>query len=149
MSTFTDTMFDNARSSTKAWSPANRTTLSATPGSRSTSGPDVSPVGWRRPGSATGTRSRLLAGAPVEIAPVAQSIWMRGASLTMLHQPTPRTDLQRWADETTAVIHTIDTKAVLVSDPFMPAAPLLRGFGMLVLPIADLLAHDPVAGLHR
>jgi hypothetical protein len=24
-------------------------------------------------------------------------VWMRGASLTMLHQPTPRTDLARWA----------------------------------------------------
>jgi fatty-acyl-CoA synthase len=29
----------------------------------------------------------MLAGAPVEIAPTAQGIWMRGASLTMLHQP--------------------------------------------------------------
>ena len=35
----------------------------------------------------------VLAGAPVEIAPTAQGLWMRGASLTMLHQPTPRTDL--------------------------------------------------------
>ena len=32
----------------------------------------------------------VLAGAPVEIAPTAQAVWMRGASLTMLHQPTPR-----------------------------------------------------------
>ena len=46
----------------------------------------------------------VLAGAPVEIAPTAQGIWMRGASVTMLHQPTPRTDLVRWAEETTAVI---------------------------------------------
>ena len=49
----------------------------------------------------------VLAGAPVEIAPTAQGIWMRGASLTMLHQPTPRTDLVRWAEETTAVINMI------------------------------------------
>src|SRR5690625_2670453 len=35
----------------------------------------------------------VLAGAPVEIAPTAQALWMRAASLTMLHQPTPRTDL--------------------------------------------------------
>ena len=39
----------------------------------------------------------VLAGLPVEIAPVAQGLWMRGASLTMLHQPTPRTDLVMWA----------------------------------------------------
>ncbi len=39
-----------------------------------------------RPGDAVA----VLAGAPVEIAPpVAQAIWMRGASLTMLHQQLP------------------------------------------------------------
>src|ERR1700730_6799838 len=53
----------------------------------------------------------VLAGAPVEIAPTAQAVWMRGATVTMLHQPTPRTDLQRWADETMAVINMIGTNA--------------------------------------
>src|ERR1700733_12960983 len=72
---------------------------------------------------------------------------MRGASLTMLHQPTPRTDLQRWAEETTAVINMIDAKAVVVSDPFMAAAPLLVQLGMPVRTIEQLLdsrAIDPV-----
>ena len=68
---------------------------------------------------------------------------MRGASLTMLHQPTPRTDLQRWAEETTAVIDMIDAKAVIVSDPFMPAAPLLAQLGMRVLTVAELLRAPP------
>jgi fatty-acyl-CoA synthase len=86
----------------------------------------------------------VLAGAPVEIAPTAQGIWMRGASLTMLHQPTPRTNLQRWAVETTAVISTIDAKAVVVSDPFMAAAPLLSQLGMPVLTIEQLLDSRPV-----
>src|SRR5271168_195341 len=85
----------------------------------------------------------VLAGAPVEIAPTAQAIWMRGASLTMLHQPTPRTDLQRWADETTAVINMIDAKAVVVSDPFMAAAPLLSQLGMQVLTVDQLLDNPP------
>ena len=86
----------------------------------------------------------MLAGAPVEIAPTAQGIWMRGASLTMLHQPTPRTDLQRWAEETTAVINMIGAKAVIVSDPFMPAAPLLSELGMRVLTIEQLLDGRPI-----
>ena len=86
----------------------------------------------------------VLAGAPVEIAPTAQAIWMRGASLTMLHQPTPRTDLQRWADETTAVINMIDAKAVVVSDPFMAAAPLLSQLGMQVLTVEQLLDNPPI-----
>ena len=69
----------------------------------------------------------------MEIAPTAQGIWMRGASLTMLHQPTARTDLVRWAEETAAVINMISAKAVVVSEPFMPAAPVLAELGMRVL----------------
>jgi fatty-acyl-CoA synthase len=80
----------------------------------------------------------------VEIAPTAQGAWMRGASLTMLHQPTPRTDLVRWAEETMAVIDMIDVTAVIISDPFMPAAPLLAERGIAVLTIAELLSHEPV-----
>jgi fatty-acyl-CoA synthase len=86
----------------------------------------------------------VLAGNPVDIAPTAQAIWMRGACLTMLHQPTPRTDLPRWAEETTAVINLIDAKAVVVSEPFLPAAPLLTELGMRVLIVDELLRADPV-----
>src|ERR1700726_5268231 len=74
----------------------------------------------------------VLAGAPVEIAPTAQAVWMRGASLTMLHQPTPRTDLLLWADDTTTVIDMIDARVVVVSEPFMAAAPVLEERGIRV-----------------
>src|SRR4051812_50150267 len=84
-------------------------------------------------GVGRGDAVAVLAGAPVEIAPIAEGIWMRGASLTMLHHPTPRTDLVRWADETTGVIAMIEAKAVVISDPFMAAAPVLAGRGMTVL----------------
>jgi fatty-acyl-CoA synthase len=86
----------------------------------------------------------VLAGAPVEIAPTAQAVWMRGASLTMLHQPTPRTDLLLWAEETARVIDALGASAVIVSDPFMAAAPVLSERGVTVLVIADLLAADPI-----
>lgn len=86
----------------------------------------------------------VLAGAPAEIAPAAQGIWMRGASLTMLHQPTPRTDLQRWAEETTAVIKMIGAKAIVISDLFMPAAPLLSESGIGVLILDQLLDSNPI-----
>jgi fatty-acyl-CoA synthase len=89
----------------------------------------------------------VLAGAPVEIAPTAQAIWMRGASLTMLHQPTPRTDLQRWAEETMGVVKMIDAKAVVLSDPFMAAAPVLAQLGMNVLTIEQLLGGPPIEPL--
>src|SRR5271165_3249855 len=91
-----------------------------------------------------GDRVGVLAGAPVEIAPTAQGLWMRGASLTMLHQPTPRTDLQLWAKDTTTVIDMIEAKVVIVSDPFMMAAPVLMERGIEVLTIAELMAADPI-----
>src|SRR6476620_2810303 len=95
-------------------------------------------------GVGPGDAVAVLAGAPVEIAPTAQGIWMRGASLTMLHQPTPRTDLARWAEETTAVIKMIDATAVVVSEPFMPAAPLLEQLGLRVSIVANLLNSAPI-----
>ncbi|MET0897055.1 MAG: fatty acyl-AMP ligase [Mycobacterium sp.] len=85
----------------------------------------------------------VLAGAPAEIAPTAQGIWMRGASLTMLHQPTPRTDLQRWAEETAAVIKVIAAQVIVISDPFMPAAPVLESLGLRVVTVAQLLDSEP------
>src|SRR5277367_4539729 len=86
----------------------------------------------------------VLAGAPAEIAPAGQGVWMRGASLTMLHQPTPRTDLQRWAEETTVVIKMIGAKTVVISDPFLAAAPLLAELGMRVLTVDELLGSSPI-----
>jgi fatty-acyl-CoA synthase len=86
----------------------------------------------------------VLAGAPVEIAPTAQGLWMRGASLTMLHQPTPRTDLALWAEDTTTVIDMIEAKVVVISDPFMVAQPVLEERGIKVLTVEQLLAADPI-----
>jgi fatty-acyl-CoA synthase len=95
-------------------------------------------------GIGRGDAVAVLAGAPVEIAPTAQGGWMRGASLTMLHQPTPRTDLSLWASETATVIDTIQAKAAIVSEPFMAAVPVLAERGMRVLTIKGLLQADPI-----
>jgi fatty-acyl-CoA synthase len=86
----------------------------------------------------------LLAGAPAEIAPTGQGVWMRGASLTMLHQPTPRTDLARWAEETIDVITMIGARTVVISDPFMAAAPLLSELGVEVLIVEKLLCGNAI-----
>ncbi|RFZ47090.1 putative ligase [Mycobacterium marinum] len=101
-------------------------------------------AGLAKAGVGRGDAVPVLAGAPVEIAPAAQGIWMRGASLTMLHQPTPRTDLQRWAEETAAVIKMIGAKVVVISDPFMAAAPLLSALDMRVLIVGQLLDSAPI-----
>ena len=94
-------------------------------------------------GVGPGDRVGLLAGAPVEIAPTAQGVWLRGACLTMLHQPTPRTDLQVWAHDTLAVISMIEATIVIVSDPFMAAVAVLAEHGVAVVTIAELLTAAP------
>src|ERR1700760_424871 len=86
----------------------------------------------------------VLAGAPVEIAPTAQGLWMRGASMTMLHQPTPRTDLVFWADDTKNIIEMISARTVIVSEPFTAAIPVLEEYGINVVTVEQLLAGDPV-----
>ncbi len=145
MSAFTETMYGNARWSLKGMTtgepdnPVRHTWAEVHERARRVAG------GLAAAGVGHGDAVAVLAGAPVEIAPTAQGIWMRGASLTMLHQPTPRTDLARWAEETTGVINMIGAAAVVVSDPFMPAAPILCELGMRVLTIEDLLKGRSIA----
>jgi fatty-acyl-CoA synthase len=147
VSRFTETMFANARWSLKGMTtgepdaPIRHTWAEVHQRARRIAG------GLAGSGVGHGDTVAMLAGAPVEIAPAAQGIWLRGACLTMLHQPTPRTDLRRWAEETTAVIDMVGARAVVVSDPFMPAAPVLAEHGMHVLTVQQLLAStaiDPV-----
>ncbi|MEE6138407.1 fatty acyl-AMP ligase [Mycobacterium sp. 050128] len=138
MSRFTDTMFASAQWSVMGMvtgepdAPMRHTWAEVHQRARQVAGR------LARAGIGHGDAVAVLAAAPVEIAPAAQAIWMRGASLTMLHQPTPRTNLQRWAAETIAVIQMIGAEVVLVSDPFMPASALLTGSGLNVLTIARL-----------
>ncbi|BBX43894.1 fatty acyl-AMP ligase [Mycobacterium simiae] len=144
MSKFTDTMYRNAESSSKGLvtgepnCPVRHTWREVHERARRIAG------GFATAGVGPGDAVPVLAGAPAEIAPTAQGIWMRGGTLTMLHQPTPRTDLQRWAKETTAVIEMIGANALVISDPFMAAAPLLSQLGIHVLTIDQLAGGHPI-----
>lgn len=143
VSRFTDKMFHNARISTKGMvtgephEPVRHTWGEVHERARRIAG------GLEAAGVGLGDAVGVLAGAPVEIAPTAQALWMRGASLTMLHQPTPRTDLELWAKDTANVIDMIEAKAVIVSDPFLVAIPVLQERGVKVLTVEELLAHEP------
>ncbi len=143
LSKFTETMYNAAQSSSKGLvtgepnCPVRHTWGHVHERARRIAG------GLGTAGVGPGDTVAVLAGAPVEIAPTAQAVWMRGASLTMLHQPTLRTDLQRWGQETTAVVKMIGATTVVISDPFMAAAPLLSELGMRVLIIDQLLDSRP------
>ncbi|HOW93184.1 MAG TPA: AMP-binding protein, partial [Mycolicibacterium fallax] len=88
MSRFTEKMFYNARNSTRGMvtgephAPVRETWLEVHERARRIAG------GLAAAGINHGDVVGMLVGAPVEIAPAAQALWMRGASLTMLHQPT-------------------------------------------------------------
>ena len=144
MSRFTEKMFRNAHESTRGMvtgephQPVRHTWREVHERARRVAG------GLAAAGVGHGDAVGVLAGAPVEIAPTAQGLWMRGASLTMLHQPTPRTDLGFWAEDTTTVVDMIEAKAVIVSDPFLAAIPVLEERGIKVLTVEQLLASDPI-----
>jgi fatty-acyl-CoA synthase len=144
VSRFTDKMYSNARNTRTGMvtgephAPVRHTWGEVHEKARRIAG------GLAAAGVGHGDAVGVLAGAPVEIAPTAQGLWMRGASLTMLHQPTPRTDLAIWAQDTTTVIDMIEAKAVVVSDPFLAAIPLLQERGVTVLTVEELLAADPI-----
>jgi len=137
-------MFYNARNSTRGMvtgephAPVRETWLEVHERARRIAG------GLAAAGINHGDVVGMLVGAPVEIAPAAQALWMRGASLTMLHQPTPRTDLVMWAEDTMNVIGMIDAKAVIISEPFTAAAPVLAERGVQVLSVEELLTADPI-----
>lgn len=95
------------------------------------------------PGDAVG----VLIGDPASIAPVIQAVWMRGASVTMLHQPGPRAELEAWAEDTFAVLDMIGAKVVVAGDVFARTMTLFEAQGVSVMP-AEVLAGgsalDPV-----
>jgi fatty-acyl-CoA synthase len=92
-------------------------------------------VALREAGIGRGSAVGVLAGDPAAIAPAAQAVWLLGGSVTMLHQPTARTDLAAWAGDTMAVLRMIDAKLVLLGAPFDALAPVLtqRGIGFRTL----------------
>jgi fatty-acyl-CoA synthase len=82
------------------------------------------------PGLAHGDAVGVLAGEPASIAPAAQAIWLCGGSVTMLHQPTVRTDLAVWAEDTVSVLRMIDARLVLLGAPFDALSPVLAERGI-------------------
>jgi fatty-acyl-CoA synthase len=96
-------------------------------------------VPWLEPGGAVG----VLAGEPASIAPAAQAVWLTGGSVTMLHQPTARTDLAAWAEDTLAVLRMIDARLVLLGAPFDALAPVLTERGVPFRTLDELAAEGP------
>lgn len=115
------------------------------------SGPDASELTFRSWDQLRGTARRvaaglaeagvlpgdsvaILAGPADDVTVAVQAIWMRGAAFTMLHQPTPRMNLETWLSDTRAVIEMLGARVVVLSEPFTEA---VRGLD-LGAPVAVL-----------
>ncbi|ANY06096.1 fatty acyl-AMP ligase [Pseudonocardia sp. HH130630-07] len=100
--------------------------------------------GEGEPGLPFGGAVGILAGEPASIAPAAQAVWLCGGSVTMLHQPTPRTDLAVWAADTVTTLRMIGASMVLLGPPFDALAPVLAEQGVPFRTL-DSLTGDPMA----
>jgi len=83
----------------------------------------------------------IMAAKPFEVAPVAQAAWLAGASVTMLHQPTARTNLATFGAETAAVLSLIGARAAVLGDPFTDFVEMLDGSGVLAFTVDQLVAE--------
>ena len=86
----------------------------------------------------------VLAADAADVAPLAQAIWMRRAALTMLQQPTPRTDLAVWLDDTVRAIRMISADVVVVGEPFLMALDHLAAHGLAVCTVESLRGAEPI-----
>ncbi|WP_280418126.1 long-chain-fatty-acid--CoA ligase [Nocardia carnea] len=107
-------------------------------------------AGLAEAGVVPGDSVAILAGPADDVTVTVEAIWMRGAMFTMLHQPTPRMNLETWLADTRSVIEMLDARVVVVSEPFTDA---VRGLD-LGAPLAvvheladrtDSIEHVPVA----
>ncbi|MFL6120341.1 fatty acyl-AMP ligase [Actinophytocola sp.] len=95
-------------------------------------------------GLAPGDAVAVLAAAPVAIGPAVQAVWLAGGSVTMLHQPTPRSDLALWAEDTVRVLNMIGSKLVLLGEPFDQLGPVLDEHGIGYRLVNDLGSGKPL-----
>ncbi|MDA3648037.1 fatty acyl-AMP ligase [Saccharopolyspora indica] len=95
-----------------------------------------------------GAAVAVLAADPGLIAPAVQAVWLGGGSVTMLHQPTPRTDLAHWAEDTLRVLKMIGARLVLLGPPFEQLSGLLDENSIAHRDLAELAASGaaPLAG---
>src|SRR6478736_9339381 len=86
----------------------------------------------------------VLAADAGDVAPLAQAIRLRRAALTMLQQPTPRTDLAVWLADTVRAILMIRADLVVVGEPFLIAQDHLTAQNLAVCTVESLRGAEPI-----
>jgi fatty-acyl-CoA synthase len=148
MSTFTGQMYANAASSARGlvtgpWeAPIRRSWSEIHEQARQMAG------ALAGAGIGPGSVVAVLGGNPADVAPLAQAVWMRGAALTMLQQPTPRTDLAVWLADSIRAANTIGAVLTVVGAPFGAAEEPLAAAGQRVVTIDALRSGPDIDPLH-
>jgi fatty-acyl-CoA synthase len=86
----------------------------------------------------------VLATDAADIAPLAQAAWLSRAAVTMLQQPTPRTDLEVWLADTVRAIAMIKADVVVIGEQFLAALDPLTAQGLAVCTVVSLRCADPI-----
>jgi fatty-acyl-CoA synthase len=80
-----------------------------------------------------GTRVAVLAVDPTAVASLIQAVLLRGATVTMLQQPTPQADLAGWQAGCLQVLSMLDVRHLVIGDPFLDTEPMFSSHGVTVL----------------
>ncbi|MEU4312558.1 long-chain-fatty-acid--CoA ligase [Nocardia sp. NPDC024068] len=140
MSRITELLFDRpVPENTGMWSGEDPADLSFRSWAQIRSTARRAAAGLARAGVEPGSSVAILAGTADDVVVLVQATWMRGAAFTMLHQPTPRTNLETWVADTRAVVRMLDAKVLAVAEPFTAAVRDLD-LGVPIVPIEDILA---------
>ena len=86
----------------------------------------------------------MLATDAADIAPLAQAAWLSRAAVTMLQQPTPRTDLAVWLADTVRATQMIKADVVVIGEQFLGALDPLTAQGLAVCTVESLRRADPI-----
>lgn len=87
----------------------------------------------------------ILAGQAWDVAPLVQAVWMRGAAVTILQQPTGRTDLEQWFGDTLSAAAMLGPSLFVVGEPCADVAPALCAAGQEVVSLGTLELGEPTA----
>ncbi|WP_306361475.1 long-chain-fatty-acid--CoA ligase [Nocardia sp. CC227C] len=144
MSNVTELLFEQPASTTTGlWSGSDTTELAFHSWERVRSRARRIAGGLAGAGVEHGGSVAILAGEPADVAALVQASWMRGAAFTMLHQPTPRTNLETWVADTRAVVAMLGAAVIAVGEPFAAAVRDLD-LGAPIVSVEDLAAATEV-----
>jgi fatty-acyl-CoA synthase len=79
-----------------------------------------------------------------DIAQLAQAAWLSRAAVTMLQQPTPRTDLEVWLADTVRATLLIKADVVVIGKQFLGVLDPLTAQGLSVCTVESLRRADPI-----